>query len=142
MKALEVTLKNGKPVFSWCPDIEQGAIEQVVEMSKLPFIEHVSLMPDTHQGMNCPIGSVVACNGVIVPSFIGMDVGCGLGAFRTNLTLADIKGKEEVLHNAITRSVPMGFSHNTDKRRIEMEEKYGNKFLEQYPNEEETEWFI
>jgi tRNA-splicing ligase RtcB len=115
-----------KPIFSWCPDIEQGAMDQMIELAKLPFVEHCSLMPDAHFGMSMPIGGVLATNGVIIPQAVGVDVGCGLGAFKTNLTLADINGKEEVLHNAVNRSIPMGFSHNTDKRRKEMEEKYTN----------------
>jgi len=127
MKTLEITLTNGKPVFSWCPDIDDGAIDQIREIAKLPFVEHLAAMPDTHKGMSAPIGSVVACNSVIVPSFIGLDIGCGMGAFRTNLTVADITGKEEIIHQAVTRSIPMGFSHNQDKRRKEMEQKYSDK---------------
>lgn len=132
MKTLEITLKNGKPVMSWCPNAEQGAIDQVKIIATLPFVEHIALMPDAHQGMDCPIGGVVACSGVIIPNFVGSDCGCGMAVFRTNLKLADIGGKEDILHNAITRSVPMGFSHNTDQRRKEMEQKYGDKINYSY----------
>lgn len=116
-----------KPIFSWCPQIEQGALDQMIALAKLPFVEHCALMPDAHQGMSMPIGGVIACNSVIIPNAVGVDIGCGMGTFRTNLTLAEIKGKEEILHHAIERSVPMGFSHNQDKRRKEMEQKYGDK---------------
>ena len=127
MKTLEVVLTNGKPVFSWCPSPEEGAINQVKVIAGLPFVEHIAIMPDCHIGMDCPIGGVVACNGVIVPNFVGSDGGCGMGAFRTNLTVENIKGKEEIIHQAVQRSIPMGFSHNTDKRRTEMEQKYKDK---------------
>lgn len=127
MKTLEIKLTNDKPVFSWCPNAEQGAIDQVTEISKLPFVEHMAIMPDCHQGMSCPIGGVVACNSVVVPNFVGVDIGCGMGAFKTNLTLDDIKGKEETIHHSIERSIPMGFSHNTDSRRQEMLQKYDEK---------------
>ena len=124
---MEIKLSNGKPVFSWCSDIEAGAIEQIEAIAKLPFVEHFALMPDCHQGMSMPIGGVVACTSVVVPNFVGVDIGCGLGAFRTNLTVQDIKGKEEILHHAIERAIPMGFSHNTDQRRKIMEQKYSDK---------------
>jgi len=125
MKIIEVP--NHKPIFSWCPEIEPGALEQIKNIASLPFVEHISVMPDCHQGAAGPIGGVVATRGVIVPNLIGVDVGCGVAAFRTNLTLSDIQGKEEILHHAIERSIPMGFSHNTDKRRTEMRQKYGEK---------------
>lgn len=129
MKTMEIKLTNGKPVFSWCSQIENGAIEQIQSIAKLPFVEHFSVMPDCHQGMSMPIGGVVACSGVVVPDFVGVDIGCGVAAIRTSLTANEIKGKEEVIHHAVNRSIPMGFSHNTDKRREEMYKKFGSKIL-------------
>ena len=125
MKTIEIEGK--KPIFSWCPDIEQGALDQMTALAKLPFVEHCALMPDAHQGMSMPIGGVLATNGVIIPNAVGVDIGCGMAAFRTNLTVSDIKGKEEVIHHSVTRSIPMGFSHNSDKRKQEMKQKYQEK---------------
>jgi len=122
-----ITIENAKPIFSWCPNIEEEAQKQMVEISKLPYVKHCALMPDAHLGMSCPIGGVVACDSVIVPNFVGVDIACGMGTMRTNLTTEEIKGKEEIIHNAITRSIPMGFSHNQDKRRKEMQQKYEEK---------------
>lgn len=127
MTVLDIKLKNGKPVFSWCPIIEESATTQIRQMADLPFVEHISIMPDCHMGSSVPIGSVMATNSVIVPVAVGVDIGCGMASFRTNLTLNDVSGKEEILHHAIGRSIPMGFSHNTDQRRKEMEQKYGEK---------------
>jgi tRNA-splicing ligase RtcB (3'-phosphate/5'-hydroxy nucleic acid ligase) len=116
-----------KPIFSWCSDIEEGALNQMIELAKLPFVEHCALMPDAHLGNSMPIGGVIATNGVIIPNSVGVDIGCGMGTFKTDLNVADIKSKEDILHNAIERSIPMGFSHNDDKRRNEMKQKYGEK---------------
>ena len=127
MKTLDIKILNGKPVFSWCPVIEDGAVAQIQDIAKLPFVEHMAIMPDAHQGMSCPIGGVVACNSVVIPNFVGVDIGCGMCALRTSLTVEDIKGKEEMIHHAIDRVIPMGFSHNTDQRRKEMEQKYNDK---------------
>ena len=126
MKTIEIEGVK-KPVFSWCPNIEQGALDQMIELAKLPFVEHCALMPDAHLGNSMPVGGVLATNGVIIPNAVGLDISCGMACFRTNLTAKDIEGKEEIIHHAITRSIPMGFSHNQDKRRNEMEQKYGEK---------------
>jgi len=84
MKTLETKLLNGKPVFSWASEIEDGAMKQIEGICKLPYVEHLAIMPDVHLGMSCPIGGVVACKNVIVPDFVGVDISCGMAAFRTN----------------------------------------------------------
>jgi len=37
------------PVFSWCPEIEDSAMEQIDHLAQLPFaVKHISIMPDCH----------------------------------------------------------------------------------------------
>lgn len=107
-----------KPLFSWCPSVEQGAMDQITLIAKLPFIEHCALMPDAHQGMQMPIGGVVACNNVVIPNFVGVDIGCGMIAVCTNLTKdqLDDEALRIKLHHSVSRGVPMGFSHNSQVR--------------------------
>ena len=118
-----------KPLFSWCPDLEKNAMDQMEAIAKLPFIEHVAIMPDGHLGQNMCIGGVVACNGVVVPDFIGSDAGCGVCAVKTNLKREDIldRGLRKRILDSILRGVPVGFQHNSQKRQREIEQKYSNK---------------
>ena len=45
----------------WLDDLEAGAMEQTINLSKLPFaFKHIALMPDAHQGYGMPIGGVLA----------------------------------------------------------------------------------
>ena len=126
MKTLEIEGIK-KPMFSWCPQIEQGALDQMIELAKLPFVEHCALMPDAHLGELAPIGSVIATNGVILPFAVGTDCGCGMGAIKTSLKAEELNGQKEVLHHAVERSIPVGFAHNTDDRRKQIEENYKNE---------------
>jgi len=131
MKTIEnIVLANGKPIFSWCPQIEEGAIKQIEDISKLPFVEHCALMPDAHMGMKdgAPIGSVIASRDVIIPNFIGVDISCGMSSFKTNLNVNDFTDeKKHIIHHAVERSIPTGFSHNTDQRREEIEKIFEAK---------------
>ena len=64
------------PIKSWCNNVEEGALEQAYNLASLPFIfKHVCLMPDTHQGYGMPIGGVIACNNVVIPNAVGVDIG-------------------------------------------------------------------
>jgi tRNA-splicing ligase RtcB (3'-phosphate/5'-hydroxy nucleic acid ligase) len=75
------------PIKLWLEDIEDGAIEQAKNLANLPFIfKHLAIMPDSHQGYGMPIGGVLATKGVVVPNAVGVDIGCGMCAVKTNLT--------------------------------------------------------
>jgi len=116
-----------KPIFSWCPSIEDSALEQMKIIARLPFAVHCALMPDAHLGMvnGAPIGAVIATKDTIVPNFCGVDENCGMAAVKTSLTLNDLDiEKRKTIHHAIQRSIPTGFSHNSDARRNEIEQKY------------------
>jgi len=116
-------IKSDK-INSWCPDVEQQALDQIELIADQPFVfRKPVLLPDAHPGMVMPIGGVVACVDVVVPSFVGVDIGCGMCAVKTSLNVSDFDGqkKEDLLHS-IQRSIPMGFSHNNEKRASELHE--------------------
>ena len=97
------------PIKSWVSNLENSALEQSITLAKLPFIKHhVALMPDAHGGMGCCIGSVFATNNEIIPSSVGVDIGCGMCALPLN-----IKANKEIADlaaNSIMRNIPLGFS--------------------------------
>jgi len=48
-------------VYSIEGEIEDGAIQQIINAASLPFVfHHVALMPDAHQGYGISIGGVFA----------------------------------------------------------------------------------
>ena len=83
----KVIYENTKvPIKLWLNDIEEGALQQAKNAANLPFIyHHLAIMPDAHQGYGVSIGTVLATEGVIIPNAIGVDVGCGIAAVKTNL---------------------------------------------------------
>jgi len=125
MQQLNLTLKNGQSVFSWCPNIEESALNQVEELAKLPFVEHIAIMPDSHKGELAPIGSVIATKNEILPFAVGTDCGCGMGAFKTNLNKHEFNdNNKKTVHHSIVRTIPFGFNHNSNKRQEEIELRF------------------
>lgn len=96
-------------VLNWASDIDPKALEQAQRTAALPFVAgHVALMPDAHVGMGATIGSVIPTEGAIIPSAVGVDIGCGMIATELPFTsdvLGDDLGK---LHGWIQRVVPAG----------------------------------
>ena len=116
------------PIKSWCNNPEEGAVEQAINLSSLPFIfKQVCLMPDTHQGYGMPIGGVIACKNVIIPNAVGVDIGCGMIAVKTDFLSKDLPqediekifGGGDKYKGGIRSSVPVGYNHR--KKKVEWE---------------------
>jgi tRNA-splicing ligase RtcB len=102
------------PIKSWCQDIEPGAMKQAANLTKLPFVYgHVAIMADCHEGFGMPIGGVIACKETIIPNAVGVDIGCGMCAVKTDLPAASIDSDiVRTILNRVRGAVPMGFNHH------------------------------
>ncbi len=108
------------PIKSWCHPLEDGALEQAINLANHPVMfSHVALMPDAHVGYGMPIGGVIACDNVVVPNAVGVDIGCGMGAVQTNLSAKKLKDKKTIreILSYIKERVPVGEGHCHKKRQ-------------------------
>ncbi len=104
------------PIKMWLDDIEEGALRQARNLANFPFaFKHIALMPDAHQGYGMPIGGVLATRNVIIPNAVGVDIGCGMCAVRTDLESLDTE-RLKTIAGTIRRAVPVGFKHHTTPR--------------------------
>ena len=98
------------PVKVWTKDIDLISIEQLRNVVSLPFVfHHVAAMPDVHAGMGATIGSVIATKGAVIPAAVGVDVGCGMLAAKTNLRkeMFDVRDLGQLMRQ-ILNYVPVG----------------------------------
>lgn len=104
-------------ILSWCENPEEGAVKQAINISKHPWlVGNVCLMPDTHEGYGMPIGGVVALNNAICPNMVGVDIGCGMLAMKTDIKEIT-KQQLEDIYSEIKGCVPVGFKHNSEKQK-------------------------
>ena len=118
-------------VWSEEGSMEQEAINQIKNASSLPFaFHHTALMPDGHVGFGAPIGGVLATKGVIIPSFVGVDIGCGMCAVKTgvNEKALDIDTLKKIVGN-IRKAIPVGFGHHKREQDINYMPSGGVKYL-------------
>lgn len=109
-------IQGGKlPILAWTDMVEEGALQQALNLSHLPFAyRHIALMPDVHQGYGMPIGGVLAASDAfIVPNAVGVDIGCGVLALRTAAVTIDIKLVRHILEKA-RGLIPVGFKHHSN----------------------------
>lgn len=102
------------PIKNWCGNAERGAIVQAEHLALLPFVfKHIALMPDTHEGYGMPIGGVIACEKVVIPNAVGVDIGCGMQATETSLTEISVEDIKTIM-GKIREVVPLGFEHHKE----------------------------
>ncbi len=112
---MHVEIINNRPVKIWTDEVEESAMSQIENLATLPFLfHHLAIMPDVHAGMGMPIGGVLACKDAVIPNAVGVDIGCGMCAVKTNWKVSDITA--EVLRKQIMRGIrqriPLGKDHH------------------------------
>lgn len=96
---------NTAKVFT--DNVEEKAAQQILELCNEEFTKDskIRIMPDTHAGAGCTIGTTMTIKDKVVPNLVGVDIGCGM--------FVSMIGKENVdfskLDNVIRSFVPSGF---------------------------------
>lgn len=169
-KVMEVKIINDRPVKIWTDNVEESAMRQIENLTTLPFLfHHLAIMPDVHAGMGMPIGGVLACKDAVIPNAVGVDIGCGMCAVKTNWKIDNIP--PEVLRKKIMRGIrkriPLSMDHHKEpqdeaylptghdidktvivkQRQISITKEVGtlgggNHFIELQKDEEGTLWIM
>ncbi len=96
-------------VLSWATELDDNTVAQAERTAELPFVERpLALMPDAHLGYGATVGSVIATGGAIIPSAVGVDIGCGMAAAPLGITSSALPDDLGALHSSIARGVPSG----------------------------------
>lgn len=106
---------HGAPIKMWTKgvQVEDQAMQQLRNVASLPFIhKHIAAMPDVHWGMGATVGSVIATKGAIIPAAVGVDIGCGMMAVRTNLRAGDLPDSLAAIRSSIEAAIPHGRTDN------------------------------
>lgn len=106
--------KLGKPfhIYANLETLDQNALDQFVSAMEQDCAVQGALMPDAHKGYSLPIGGVVATKGMVFPSWVGYDIGCGMCATRLDVSKDDIIANSDNIFNEIYKNVPVGFAHH------------------------------
>lgn len=96
---------------SWGSEIDGGTLRQALTSARCDAVSGpVALMPDAHVGIGATVGSVIPTEGAIIPAAVGVDLGCGMIAVRTDLAAADLPDSLVPLLADVERAIPAGFA--------------------------------
>jgi tRNA-splicing ligase RtcB (3'-phosphate/5'-hydroxy nucleic acid ligase) len=110
---MSLNVHNNGRLHNWASLIEENTLRQAIQTSTMPFINpYVALMPDAHLGMGATVGSVIPTDHAIIPAAVGVDIGCGMIALRTQFMHEDLlrgRGPRPLLpmRQQIERLIPL-----------------------------------
>lgn len=91
----------------WASDIDENTLEQARKVASLPFVQpHVALMPDAHLGKGATVGSVIPTLDAVIPAAVGVDIGCGMIAVRTQFKTDELPEDKKTVREAIEAAIP------------------------------------
>jgi tRNA-splicing ligase RtcB len=100
--------KLNKSLLNWASILEEGTREQAERTARMPFIHpHVALMPDAHLGKGATVGSVIPTLRAVMPAAVGVDIGCGMIAVRTQFSALQFQQDLRALRESIEQVIPL-----------------------------------
>lgn len=96
---------NTAKVFT--DNIEQAAISQILNLLNQEFVcgSQIRIMPDTHAGAGCTIGTTMTLKDKAVPNLVGVDIGCGMETVLLKDSHVELQKLDTVIH----KYIPVGF---------------------------------
>ena len=122
-----------KEIFNYAIGTDSKREEQFKNCYKQNFVKKAALMSDAHTGYDAPIGSVFITEDVIVPKWIGNDIGCGVLAVRITQA-SNIKPHLIRVFKRVKGRIPMGRSINEIKLISKKQREEFKKILEELKN--------
>ena len=80
--------------------LEEGAREQIKTVCDTEAFadSKIRIMPDVHAGKGCTIGTTMTITDKIVPSMVGVDIGCGMYTVSLGPVAIDFEKLDEAAH--------------------------------------------
>ncbi|MFE3457051.1 RtcB family protein [Nocardiopsis aegyptia] len=99
------------PIRMWADpqQVEGAAMDQLRNVTRVPWVHGLAVMPDVHFGKGATVGSVIAMRDAVSPAAVGVDIGCGMTAVRTDLTASRLPDDLRGLRHALEAAIPVGF---------------------------------
>ena len=143
--------------------VDPGAEGLIRALCGSPLSEgsRIRVMPDVHAGKGCAIGTTMTITDKAAPGLVGIDIGCGMSAFRVRGKRMELQKLDKLIQSAVpagrgARSRPHRFADQIDLstlrcvRHIQMSKALcaigtlggGNHFIELDRGGDGAHWLV
>jgi len=113
--------KTKTPYKIYAELLDNTCQEQFHNVLAEPYVTYGALMPDAHAGYTMPIGGVCSTKDIIVPQFVGFDIGCGMCAYKTDYTKEQVESKADFIYEQIVERIPLGFKTHRNHQSLSID---------------------
>lgn len=101
---------NTAKVFA--TSVDDVTISQIMELCNQEWAKdcNIAIMPDTHAGAGCTIGTTMTIKDKVCPNLVGVDISCGMLTVELPDEIKEIDLKQ--LDDFINNNIPSGFNVN------------------------------
>ena len=101
-------------VYGYSYDVQ--AVQQITTVAGHGWVANAALMADNHLGYSMPIGGVAAYREMVSPSGVGYDIGCGVMAVRTSISIDQVRADLGRLADQIATRISFGIGRKSARR--------------------------
>lgn len=139
-------------------NIDNETISQLINLLNQKFVKdnQIRIMPDTHAGKGCVIGTTITITDKVVPNLVGVDIGCGMLAIKLKDKNIDLPNLDSVIRKYVTsgfniHDLAIADSHAADIiAPVDVDKAYkflgtlggGNHFIEVDMDKDGNYWLV
>ena len=84
-------------------ELDDATRRQIATICDQDFLKdcRIRVMPDTHAGKGCTIGTTMTLHGRVVPNMVGVDIGCGMETAVLNDKALDLEALDRLIYARI-----------------------------------------
>lgn len=156
---------NTAKVFT--DNCDDATIAQITNLLNQETVKgtQIRIMPDCHAGAGCVIGTTMTIRDRVIPNLVGVDIGCGMLAFKLKEKRIDLPKFDSIIHTKIPsgfniRTTPHSYSNKVSTENLHCFGKPnckvtaenmllsvgtlggGNHFIELDKDEEDNIWLV
>jgi len=104
--------------------IEEEAYKQILELCNQEAFQDskIRIMPDTHAGVGCTIGTTMTISDKVVANLVGVDIGCGMEVVQIEEKNLDLEKLDTIIHNFIPAGQDVRNEEHGYNKMIDLEE--------------------
>lgn len=113
--------------------VDNESYSQVMAMCNLEELKDckIKMMPDMHAAEGCTVGTSIAFNDKINPSFVGSDIGCGMQVYKLSDSEIDFPSLDRCVRTYIPSGAAIHERATAGIKQIPLSELYCQDMLQQ-----------
>ncbi|WP_416326372.1 RtcB family protein [[Eubacterium] hominis] len=99
----------------YCDELDEASISQIYQVCNQKSMENckIVMMPDVHMGSSCCVGTTIQLSDCVIPSLVGVDIGCGMEVVKLRETHIELARLDKFIHQKIPSG---GNIHESEKK--------------------------